>query len=86
MEPSGLIRRIFPLRLLSDCELALTLLSPTLMYSLPSGPKWRPPPLWRVSVLRASMSSRSTSLPGIAVSPLAVNRLTRLWAGVPGTV
>ena len=40
MEPSGLIRRILPLRLLSDCELALTLLSPTPTYSLPSGPKW----------------------------------------------
>ena len=37
MPPSVLMRSIFPCRLLSVCEFALFPLSPTAMYSLPSG-------------------------------------------------
>src|SRR5262249_22425931 len=84
--PSALMRRILPSRLPSDWALAPLPFSPAAMYSLPSGPKWRAPPLWLVALLRLSRSRMTTSLPGAATSPLAVKRLTRLWIGALAVV
>src|SRR5207247_4814685 len=50
MEPSGLMRCILPFLTVTSWELAALALSPMLMYSLPSGPKWILPPLWLPAV------------------------------------
>src|SRR5205823_230012 len=50
MEPSGLMRCILPFLTVTSWELAALALSPMLIYSLPSGPKWILPPLWLPAV------------------------------------
>ena len=55
-------------------------LSPTATYSFRSAPKWIAPPLWRFALISGSRSRMMVSLPGMATSPLAVSRLTRLWS------
>ena len=49
------------------------------MNSLPSFPKWIAPPLWFLAEDRVLRLSSTTSLPGTAILPFAVKRLTRLW-------
>ena len=80
------MRSSLPSGVESDWALAGWAFSPTAMYSFPSAPKWMAPPLWLPAELRAGRSKTSTSLPGTAVSPAAVNRLTWLWGEGEGSV
>ena len=84
--PSEFTRRIFPSGVSNDAELVERKLSPTATYNFLSGPKFKPPELCNPASPSAGKSNTTNSLPGTAVSPLAVNRLTRLCGTGVGTV
>src|SRR5215212_1804082 len=79
IDPSLLMRKILPNRVVNACELAPLRSSPTATYNLPSAPKPRFPPWCQPNgPVDSSMSKITVSLAGSATLAPATNRLTRL--------